>query len=134
MEGELNVSRLTGLATVGSIARMKRLFFWTVGIIGSVLILGALLPEPRTKPSPAVIKPPVDVNKALTYCLLPKAQFGQYSSYDGGKGAFALLTDGCPAEMAAYVEKCEKDSGANEQVCGRNALMIAQAAIKTFNK
>ena len=113
---------------------MKRLFLWTLGIIVVLVILATLFPQPPAKPVNPALKPPVDVNKALTHCLLPKAQYGQYSSYDGGKGALALLTEGCPDEMVAYVKNCENNSRASEQVCEANALIIAQAAIKSFNK
>ena len=112
---------------------MKQVLTWTIIILGILALfdlVGRKFPDQQQEEE----RIPVDVDKALTYCLMPKAQYGQYSSYDGGKSAVSLLTEGCPAEMAAWIEQCEKDSGEDEKTCGVKALVISQAAIKKFNK
>lgn len=74
-----------------------------------------------------------DVDSNLTYCLLPKAQYGEYSSYDGGKSARHLLQDECPNEYMAWEESCEAH-GDTSNNCVLKSMIIAQAAIKKFGK
>lgn len=74
-----------------------------------------------------------DSNKKLTYCLLPKAQYGRYSSFDGGKSAALLLQKGCPSEYMVWVDSCTAE-GSSEESCVAKAAIMAQVAIKMFNK
>jgi hypothetical protein len=73
------------------------------------------------------------VDEKLRTCLMPKAQYGQYSSYDGGKSAASLLQDACPTEYLQWVQACTA-SGETRESCVRKAALIAQMAIKLFNK
>jgi uncharacterized protein len=74
-----------------------------------------------------------DTDRELTYCLLPKAQYSQLSSYDGGKSAGSLLLDACPTQFRAWTDSCVSSGDTNEN-CLRKALLIAQLALKSFNK
>lgn len=76
---------------------------------------------------------PNDVDRQLIYCLLPKAQYGEYSSYDGGKSARHLLIGQCPHEYLAWEESCEAH-GDTSSNCDLKSMIIAQAAIKKFGK
>ncbi len=71
--------------------------------------------------------------KNLIYCLMPKAQYGQFSSYDGGKSAQALLEKECKSEYLSFIRACVA-AGKNQDSCLMSALVTAQVAIKTFNK
>ncbi len=71
----------------------------------------------------------------MTYCLLPEAQYGQYSSFDGGRSALKLL-EKCGSEVAAFLEECEKTNGQPDadKTCLTTAAIAAQVAIKSFGK
>ncbi|MGA2989546.1 MAG: hypothetical protein ABSD88_03645 [Candidatus Korobacteraceae bacterium] len=73
------------------------------------------------------------LSKQLIYCLMPKAQYGQYSSYDGGKSAASLLQDACPSEYLAWVNNCKR-LGTSERQCILAAAVTAQKVIKSFGK
>ena len=49
---------------------------------------------------------PATVSARFTQCLLPKAQYGEYSSYDGGKSAAALLGE-CVGVEDEWQKSCE---------------------------
>jgi hypothetical protein len=116
---------------------MKWVLKWTLIIFAAIFLFHLILQGGSSSDDLKTEEPvetPRDVNVALSECLLPKAQYGQYSSYDGGKSAVSLLTRECPTEAAAWIADCQKKTGADEQTCGANALVAAQAAIKSFNK
>jgi hypothetical protein len=121
----------------------KSILIWTLAIIAILAAVGLFddlfgpeKPAPeRSSPQQEVTKTPAEIDKALQYCLLPKAQYGQYSSYDGGKSAGALLEEGCPREFFDWMNSCEKKiSGDDEKTCFTKAMILSQVAIKTFNK
>lgn len=68
----------------------------------------------------------------LSQCLLPRAQYSQYSSYDGGKSAISLMKD-CPTEARNYIEACRKTGRESDQ-CSLEVGILAQMALKSFNK
>lgn len=74
-----------------------------------------------------------DANKVLLGCLLPEAQYGQYSSYDGGKSAQLLLTNKCSSQWLAWMDACAK-AGDTEDSCIAKSAVMAQLAIKKFGK
>jgi len=69
----------------------------------------------------------------LFECLAPKAQYGEYSSYDGGKSAGELVTRKCFDESEAWIKSCHS-TGDSEDICLAKALGIAQLVIKQFGK
>lgn len=73
------------------------------------------------------------IDRRLTECLLPKAQYGKYSSFDGGKSAAELLQKGCPEEYLAWVKACEARGDTNRD-CVTKVTIAAQSAIKQFGK
>jgi len=120
---------------------MRKVLLWTAGIIVALIVVVCLLPAPSVPSNPSspsvnqeATPPTVDVDKVLTECLLPKAEYGQYSSYDGGKSAEILLEKECPDEYMAWVQSCQEVLGQDENTCVVKAAIIAQAAIKQFNK
>jgi hypothetical protein len=74
-----------------------------------------------------------DVDRKLFECLAPKAQYGEYSSYDGGKSAGELVTRKCFDESEAWIKSCHS-TGDSEDICLAKALGIAQLVIKQFGK
>lgn len=74
-----------------------------------------------------------DVDAKLSYCVTPEAQYGRYSSFDGGKSANAILLEKCPQQTLAWVESCER-SGDSHGNCIAKILIIAQVALKQFGK
>jgi hypothetical protein len=97
----------------------------------------------RTAPLPNLDTSPPEVaqemtqdpgpqTKAFTDCLISKAQNSQYSSFDGGKSAMQLLGD-CPDQWKEYVDACMR-SGDTDGNCTVKSAVIAQAALKLFNK
>jgi hypothetical protein len=72
-------------------------------------------------------------DKKLTQCLISKARYGQYSSYDGGKSARVLLEQACPVEYVGWIESCEKNADTRNS-CVMKASILAQTAIKLLNK
>jgi len=79
-------------------------------------------------------EPSTKTDDALRYCVMPKAQYGQYSSYDGGKSASSLLLRECPTESRAWIAHCERTSGTDNRECTRRALIFAQIVLKLFGK
>lgn len=75
---------------------------------------------------------PKGIVDRLSECLLPKAQYGQYSSYDGGKSAISLMKD-CPKESLNYIDACRK-TGKDSGQCNLEVGILAQMALKLFNK
>ncbi|MDP1968933.1 MAG: hypothetical protein Q8K31_07090 [Burkholderiaceae bacterium] len=73
------------------------------------------------------------LDERLMYCVLPAAQYGQYSSYDGGKSARTLLLNQCPREFLNWVDACLARGDSNEN-CNLKAMLIAQFGIKQFGK
>jgi hypothetical protein len=73
-----------------------------------------------------------EANVKFGQCVLPVAQYSQYSSYDGGKGAVAVLSKCMPEELA-LVEACERGGNTHEH-CDQIALVGATIALKSFGK
>ena len=71
--------------------------------------------------------------KNLLACLMPKAGYSQYSSYDGGKSARHLLLEDCRDEYMIYLNLCLAE-GNKKQGCVLASAAAAQLALKTFNK
>jgi hypothetical protein len=70
--------------------------------------------------------------KDLQQCLMPEAQYGRYSSFDGGTSAGNLLMK-CIKEFSAWENSCEALGSTKEQ-CMTTGLITAQIAIKNFGK
>ena len=70
--------------------------------------------------------------KHLSYCMAPKAQFGQYSSFDGGKSAAKLALE-CPKEILEYTDNCISAGRSNDD-CMWELAILAQVTIKMFGK
>ncbi|MBI2715562.1 MAG: hypothetical protein HYX37_14100 [Rhizobiales bacterium] len=91
------------------------------------------------KQMPPTVQPKSDtqkINRELQQCLLPEAQYGKYSSFDGGKSANSLL-DKCKREYLAWVDECERNTSATgdtTESCIMKVMIAAQAAIKLFGK
>jgi hypothetical protein len=90
----------------------------------------------QSSPVPKVSSPQPNtesLNRQLVQCILPKAQYSQYSSFDGGRSAEKLLDEDCPNESFAWEEKCEAD-GQSSKDCFLKQMILAQAALKSFGK
>jgi hypothetical protein len=76
-----------------------------------------------------------DANRELSQCLMPEAQYGRYSSFDGGKSAEQLLEQKCTKQWLAFVAACKGNGDSEkEKTCMMGALIAAQAAIKQWGK
>jgi hypothetical protein len=73
-----------------------------------------------------------DLDRDLVQCLWPEAQYGKYSSFDGGKSAGELLSK-CGEQWSAWMKECQS-SGQTEERCVTQSAIIAQVAIKQFGK
>lgn len=69
----------------------------------------------------------------LSYCVVPTAQYGQYSSYDGGKSTGNILMEKCNNEFIAWKKSCLADGG-TEDSCLAEGFVFVQASLKKFNK
>lgn len=69
----------------------------------------------------------------LSYCVVPAAQYGQFSSYDGGKSSGYLLMDRCANEFNAWNKSCLEDGGSKDS-CLTEGLVYVQSILKKFNK
>lgn len=69
----------------------------------------------------------------LSYCVVPTAQYGQYSSYDGGKSPGNILMEKCGNEFLAWKKACMTDGG-TEDSCLAEGFVYVQSALKKFNK
>lgn len=69
----------------------------------------------------------------LSYCVVPTAQYGQYSSYDGGKSPGNILMEKCGNEFLAWKKSCMADGG-TEDSCLAEGFVYAQSALRRFNK
>jgi hypothetical protein len=52
----------------------------------------------------------------LMYCINPEAQYGKYSSFDGGQSAEKILEGKCRREGLAFVDACEQ-AGTPRDTC-----------------
>jgi hypothetical protein len=68
----------------------------------------------------------------LMYCVNPEIQYGQYSSYDGGKSAMKILEGKCKREYLDFLQACERSEDSRSCVLG--AAAATQLAIKRFGK
>ena len=75
-------------------------------------------------------------NTELSQCLMPEAQYGRYSSFDGGQSAEKILEGKCLSQGLAFIAACEGNDRSEEKAktCTLTALIAAQAAIKQFGK
>ncbi|MFA5825182.1 MAG: hypothetical protein WC825_04320 [Gallionellaceae bacterium] len=71
--------------------------------------------------------------ETLSYCVVPAVQYGQYSSYDGGKSSGYLLMDKCANEFLAWNKACLEDGGTKDS-CLTEGLVYVQSILKKFNK
>ncbi|MBU1235405.1 MAG: hypothetical protein KJ634_05330 [Gammaproteobacteria bacterium] len=69
----------------------------------------------------------------LSYCVVPAAQYGQYSSYDGGKSAGTILLDKCTNEYLTWKESCLADGGTKDG-CLLAGLAYTQTVLRSFNR
>jgi hypothetical protein len=56
-------------------------------------------------PEPSQAQPTISQDEAtrlLLYCVTPAVQYGQYSSYDGGKSAGEILEKKCTKEYLQF--------------------------------
>lgn len=75
-----------------------------------------------------------EVTKQMLYCVVPEAQYGQYSSFDGGKSAGKIL-EKCWKEALAFVDDCIKTEGHHDkETCQWIATITVQQSIKSFGK
>jgi hypothetical protein len=74
------------------------------------------------------------INNSFLYCIVPKIQYGQYSSYDGGKSAGALLWKDCPMETQNWIADCVQLSKTNDKECSLRAGVVTQIILKQFGK
>jgi len=82
--------------------------------------------NPTTKPDEA------GATRRLAECILPKAQYGRYSSYDGGQSVINLM-EACPFESGAFSNQCEASGHSSKECSDRLAVML-QGAIRKFGK
>jgi hypothetical protein len=86
-------------------------------------------PVPRSAPTKAESDA---VTRQLSECILPKVQYGQYSSYDGAKSLLRLQEE-CGEPVVRYEEQCEA-SGHSESDCTLQLAILMRAAMRMFNK
>jgi len=92
--------------------------------------------DEKTATQPPAPEPTLTLHAAsneLTYCVNPEAQYGKYSSFDGGQSAKKILEGKCRREGLAFVDACEQ-SGTPRDTCILSELISAQLAIKSFGK
>jgi len=81
----------------------------------------------------AAIPPPAsDLDAALTSCILPELQRGNYSAADRGQSA-QLLLGKCQRPWLAWVGDCV-EHGNSKEACIKDSTLITQTAIERFNK
>jgi hypothetical protein len=68
----------------------------------------------------------------LLYCVNPEAQYGRYSSYDGGKSAAQILEKKCFHEASTYIKVCKLKH--DDKYCFEESLIEAQTSLKFFGK
>lgn len=100
-------------------------------------------PAAPPSPAPSVATTPVPSDDKLRkatdkvgYCVRPKVQYGQYSSFDGGKSAMDLMIK-CVAEGSEYLDACKagKPGGADpENNCSLALGLTVQLMIKEMGK
>jgi hypothetical protein len=87
-------------------------------------------PDPRQQIPPAPAKS-ADLDR-LMYCVNPEIQYGQYSSFDGGKSAEKILEEKCRHEYLEFVRSCERSRESRN--CVLSAAVATQLAIKQAGK
>jgi hypothetical protein len=97
-----------------------------------LIVAGTILAAMLTTAAPSPVIRVADLTDELTQCVIPKIQYGEYSSYDGGKSAKALL-NACSSEWIAFVHDCRRETslGAN---CAAVGLILVQSLLQRFGK
>jgi hypothetical protein len=93
----------------------------------------AIRTAPLSKKNPVNSQKTKALFDTLSYCVAPTAQYGQYSSYDGGKSFGILLMDKCNKEFLAWKQSCMGD-GRTEDSCVTEGFVYVQSILKKFNK
>jgi hypothetical protein len=76
-----------------------------------------------------------EANREMSECIMPEAQYGRYSSFDGGQSAENILEKKCAKQYLAFLAACKGNGDAEkEKTCSMTALIAAQMAIKQFGK
>lgn len=73
------------------------------------------------------------ITNKLSQCVLPAAQYGQYSSHDGGKSVLKILGEKCPSEYHEWINVCIA-TGLTKEHCNLNVAILTQVGIKSFGK
>jgi hypothetical protein len=71
--------------------------------------------------------------QAYNHCIIPKIQYGQFSSYDGGKSSLKLEAQ-CLDEARTVIDDCAKRAGGESDLCKVTPAYLAQVALKLLNK
>jgi hypothetical protein len=76
-----------------------------------------------------------DANREMSECIMPEAQYGRYSSFDGGESAEKILEQKCRTQHLAFLAACKGNGDSEkEKTCAMTALIAAQMAIKQWGK
>jgi hypothetical protein len=69
----------------------------------------------------------------LEHCVIPKIQYGQYSSYDGGESVRKLLTRECDDEYYQALDTCAA-LGESKDSCDTKLWNATEATIRQLGK
>lgn len=105
-----------------------------------IVLLGAVV---HLTGKPAVVAPSVaettekplsleEASRKFLQCVMPEAQHGRYSSYDGGKSIEKILTK-CGSQELAVTDACVAD-GSIRKDCWLANIVITQRILRDFGK
>ena len=122
---------------VGQVTGNKKIVYnMTMKVATARPVPADIFSDEKTATPPPTPEPTLTLHAAsneLMYCLNPEAQYGKYSSFDGGQSAENILEGKCRREGLAFVDSCV-ESGTPRDTCILSELISAQLAIKSFGK
>jgi hypothetical protein len=69
---------------------------------------------------------------SLMYCVNPEAQYGRYSSLDGGKSTEVILEEKCKQQYLNFMQACQRSK--DSRSCVLSAATATQLALTQSGK
>jgi hypothetical protein len=80
------------------------------------------------------LTPESTASDQLMYCVNPEAQYGTYSSFDGGKSVGKILEGKCRPQYLTFLHTCAAEDNQTQDKCILAAMVSAQLALRNFGK
>ncbi len=130
---DVEIAKTSCRAKLNEFMRACRSYWLSIGHSSDICDVNAMAVIGSPKASKTTQPEQSKESDRLMYCVNPEAQYGRYSSYDGGASVLKILEEKCRQEYLEFVNSCENSGIANE-TCLLGAATATQLALKRFGK